>query len=71
MTRLVARTFEAAEIMGRYPSAGHPGCVPAIRELSVADTPFIIAYRPIQDEIQILAVVHLARRWPVKFGEKG
>jgi len=68
-SRLVAGVFQAVEVLGRYPSAGHPGRVPATRELSVVHTPFIVAYRPTQDEIQILAVIDGARRWPMSFVE--
>jgi addiction module RelE/StbE family toxin len=68
-SRLVARVFRAVEMLSRYPSAGHPGRVPATRELSIAHTPYIVAYRYTQDQIQILAVIHGARRWPMSFGE--
>jgi plasmid stabilization system protein ParE len=39
-SRLVARVFQAVEMLSRYPSAGHPGRVPATRELSIAHTPY-------------------------------
>jgi plasmid stabilization system protein ParE len=67
--RLVRRIFEAVEMLGRYPSAGHPGRVPATRELSIARTPYIVVYRPTENEIQVLSVLHGARRWPTTFGE--
>ena len=70
-SRLVARIFAAVEMLSRYPSAGHPGRVPATRELSVGSTPYIVAYRHAGDEIQILAVIHARRRWPMGFGEEG
>jgi len=70
-SRLLARVFEAVEMLGRYPSAGHPGRVPATRELSIAHTPYIVVYRHIRDEIHILAVIHGARRWPMTVGEGG
>jgi addiction module RelE/StbE family toxin len=69
-SQLVARIFEAVEMLGRYPSAGHSGRVPATRELSIARTPYIVVYRHTRDEIHILAVIHGARRWPTSFGEK-
>ena len=68
-SRLVARVFQAVEMLSRNPSAGHTGRVPATRELSIAHTPYIVAYRHTQDEIQILAVIHGARRWPTSFAE--
>jgi toxin ParE1/3/4 len=70
-SRLVERVFEAVEILKRFPSAGHLGRVPATREFSIPHTPYIVAYRHAGDEIQILAVIHAARRWPTSFGESG
>jgi plasmid stabilization system protein ParE len=70
-SRLVARVFQAAEMLSRYPSAGHLGRVQATRELSIAHTPFIVVYRHTQDQIQILSVIHGARAWPASFGESG
>lgn len=70
-SRLVERIFEAVEKLGRYPSAGHPGRVPATRELSITHTPYIVVYRHTRDEIKILAVIHGARRWPTSFSETG
>jgi plasmid stabilization system protein ParE len=68
-SRLVARIFKAVEMLQRFPSAGHPGRVPATRELTLARTPYIVVYRLTRDEIQILSVIHGARRWPESFGE--
>ena len=68
-SRLVARVFKAVEMLGRYPSAGHPGRVSATCELNIARTPYIVVYRHTRDEIQILAALHGARRWPMSFGE--
>jgi addiction module RelE/StbE family toxin len=69
--RVVGRVFQAVEMLSRYPSAGHAGRVPATRELAIARTPFIVVYRHTQNEIQVLAVIHGARRWPTSFGESG
>ena len=68
-SRLVTRVFQAVEMLSRYPSAGHLGRVPTTRELSITHTPYIVVYRHTQDQIQILAVIHGARRWPMSFGE--
>ena len=70
-SRLVERIFRAVEMLGRYPSAGHPGRVAPTRELAVARTPYIVVYQHTGDKIQILAVIHGARRWPTSFGEGG
>jgi toxin ParE1/3/4 len=65
--QLVARIFSAVGMFTRHPLAGRQGRVQGTRELVVAGTPYIIAYRIRQDEIQILAVLHGARRWPATF----
>ena len=67
--RLVERFFEAVEMLSQYPSAGHSGRVPSTRELSIARTPYIVVYRPVRDEIQILSILHGARRWPESFAK--
>ena len=34
------------------------------RELVLADTPYLIAYKVSETEIAILTVLHAAQRWP-------
>jgi toxin ParE1/3/4 len=50
-----------------HPEMGRPGRVPGTRELVIPGTPFIVPYRLIGKEIQILRVFHGARRWPDAF----
>ena len=47
-----------------FPLIGRPGRVPGTRELVVLRTPYIVAYRIAGHDIEILAVLHGARRWP-------
>ncbi|HTS70688.1 MAG TPA: type II toxin-antitoxin system RelE/ParE family toxin [Terriglobia bacterium] len=70
-SRLVTRILQAAKVLSRYPSAGRLGRVTATREFAIAGTPFIVVYRATQNEVQILAVLHGARRWPANFGDRG
>jgi toxin ParE1/3/4 len=65
--QLVARIFSAVDMLTRHPLAGREGRVQGTRELVVAGTPYVIAYRIRQDEIQIFAVLHGAQRWPTTF----
>jgi len=65
--KLIARIFSAVGMLMRHPLAGRAGRVRGTRELVVAATPYIIPYCTRQDEIQILAVLHGARRWPTSF----
>nr|WP_314258224.1 type II toxin-antitoxin system RelE/ParE family toxin [uncultured Devosia sp.] len=48
------------------PMMGRQGRAPGTRELVFADLPYIVVYR-MTDAIDILAVVHTARRWPKAF----
>jgi toxin ParE1/3/4 len=41
--------------------------VPETRELVILGTAYVASYRIVGDEIQVLAVLHGARRWPDSF----
>ena len=64
---VVDRIFSAIEVLERHPQMGRSGRVPRTRELVVTGTPFVVAYRVRKDRIEILAVLHGARRWPERF----
>ena len=49
----------------RHPEMGRTGRVGGTRELVVA--PCVIAYRMRRTAIEVLAIVHGARRWPERF----
>jgi addiction module RelE/StbE family toxin len=65
--RIVSRLWLAARTLAEQPEIGRPGRVHGTRELVVADTPFIVPYRLVGSEIQILRVLHGARDWPKSF----
>ena len=60
----IDRILDAAEKLAQYPELGRKGRIPATRELVITDTPFLVAYRIHKREVQLLAVLHGARRWP-------
>jgi toxin ParE1/3/4 len=43
---------------------GRKGRVPKTRELVIARTPFVVAYRINDKTIEVLRVFHGSRRWP-------
>jgi toxin ParE1/3/4 len=47
-----------------YPKMGRPGRVKGTRDLVIARTPYIVAYRIKGKIIQILRVLHGTRQWP-------
>lgn len=63
----VDRIVSAIEQLEQFPQMGRSGRVEGTRELVVTGTPFIVAYRLKRDSVQILAVLHGARKWPKKF----
>ena len=50
-----------------HPYLGRKGRVVSTRELVVAGTPYIVAYRVGEKQVDILAVLHGAMRWPEVF----
>ncbi len=52
------------ELLSEHREMGRPGRVSGTRELVIPKTPFIVQYRVQADTIQILRVLHGARRWP-------
>jgi toxin ParE1/3/4 len=66
--RLLLQITQAVKVLGSHPSVGCEGRVANTRELVIANTPYIIAYRiENKNVVQILAVLHGKRRWPESF----
>lgn len=64
--QVARRILTAIRKLRRFPALGHPGRVPGTRELVVTGTPYVIPYRVIGDRIELLRVLHGARRWPTR-----
>jgi addiction module RelE/StbE family toxin len=61
----VEKILLGMESLSRHPEMGRSGRVAATRELVVP--PFVIAHRLRRGTVEILAIVHGARRWPDSF----
>jgi len=61
---MAERIIQATERLTTFPNSGRPGRLPHTRELVIPGTPFILPYRVKNDVVEILAVLHGARRWP-------
>lgn len=58
------RIVEAVEMLSEFPGMGRPGRLPDTRELVVSGTPYIVPYWVTEGRIEIIAVIHGARKWP-------
>jgi toxin ParE1/3/4 len=65
--RTVLAILNAVDILKRFPASGRPGRVAGTRELVVSGTPYIVPYRVRRDTIELLLVLHAARKWPSRF----
>jgi toxin ParE1/3/4 len=63
-TRVVQRIRRATERLAAHPESGRPGRVAGTRELVVPGLPYILPCRLREDRVEILRVLHTARRWP-------
>lgn len=62
-----ARIREAIDGLSLFPDRGRPGRIGGTRELVIPATPFIAACRVGDGQIDVLAIMHGARRWPGAF----
>lgn len=62
--RMASRVREAVEALTEQPNLGRPGRLLTTRELVVTGTPFLVIYRVHLGALQVLRVLHHARRWP-------
>jgi toxin ParE1/3/4 len=58
------RIEKAAECLIVFPESGRPGRIDGTRELVIAGTPYIAAYRVSRSTVRILRVLHGAQLWP-------
>jgi len=63
----IEHILSAVEQLTQYPQIGRGGRVKGTRELVIAGTPYVVAYRVRRSRIDILAVFHGARKWPEEF----
>ena len=66
-TGTATRIWQAVSLLPDQSAIGRSGRVPGTRELVVSGTPFIVPYRFVAGEIQILRVLHGTRKWPKNF----
>ena len=62
--RVVDHLLREAERLLLFPRIGRPGRVTGTRELVASTWPYVVVYRLRGERIDILRVMHTARRWP-------
>jgi toxin ParE1/3/4 len=63
----LASLVASIDALRDHPNLGKPGRLTGTRELVVGGTPYVVPYRVLGDDVEILAVFHGARRWPDGF----
>ncbi len=58
---------KSVDPLAGQPALGRPGRVEGTRELILNALPYIIPYRVKNNYIEILRVLHAARKWPHEF----
>jgi toxin ParE1/3/4 len=64
---LLLKILDGVRQLEGFPDCGREGRVRNTRELVIASTLYIVAYRIKRTTIQILAILHGRRRWPMSF----
>jgi toxin ParE1/3/4 len=62
--RIVVSVIGSVNALCDHPNLGRPGRLTGTRELVVAGTRYIVPYRALEDDVEVLAAFHGARRWP-------
>jgi toxin ParE1/3/4 len=63
--RTIARILQGVAVLESFPLLGRVGRLPRTREWFIAQLPYFVAYRLVDDrEIDIVAVIHTSRIWP-------
>ena len=64
---MLERIESGAEHLKQHPDMGRISRMPETRELVIPKTSFILVYRMKGDFVEILALIHSARKWPEDF----
>lgn len=61
---VIDRIDAAVGQLADHPRLGRPGRIADTRELVIPGLPYIVAYRLHDERVQILRILHSARKWP-------
>ena len=65
--RVYEQILHSVRNLADMPNMGRPGRVEDTRELIVPNTPYIVAYTVLDEQVVIIAVQHTAQKWPERF----
>jgi toxin ParE1/3/4 len=65
--RVAGLIRKSVDPLTEHPDIGRPGRVEGTRELIMSALPYITPYRVKNNNIEILRVLHAARKWPHEF----
>ena len=65
--RVFERIIASTRRLSEFPESGRYGQVAGTRELVVPGLPYIVVYRIIASNVEILRVFHTARNWSESF----
>ena len=60
---MIKKIIDSIDQIKNFPDCGRTGRVKGTRELVVVTTPFIVVYRIRKDSLEVLTVLHHARKW--------
>ena len=61
---VVNAIWEASQTLSEFPARARAGRVPETRELVLPNLPYFIAFRVKNKTVEILRIMHTARKWP-------
>jgi len=62
--KTVRKIYDAIHRTARLPYTGRVGRIPGTREICVAGTSYVVAYKIVEKAIHVLAIIHGAQQWP-------
>jgi addiction module RelE/StbE family toxin len=62
----VEKVIRSVGLLADQPALGRPGRIANTRELVVSS--YVVAYRVKAEAVQVLRVLHAARKWPERLG---
>ena len=61
---VIKKVLDGLDQLKAFPESGKDGRVPGTRELFISTTSFFIVYRVQKNHLEVLAILHSARKWP-------